>query len=920
MRFKYKFSFLLLLFFPVVIHSEFAVTRHKQKIKHHSKGDRQHYLIEFKNTPTSSEQHEDWIIAIYTALKSVNDVLISRKLIAPLDRFKNTQKNNSFVEWIKDFLEEKIYDIFFHTHTITYPHKKNQSFVTRHNGHFGSLGIYAPDGVSPDIFLKILYEEIHKRGVAVRIIPDAHMHLINSFPESYSNVSFSNESLDAFKDGKLQKNYQNKLNKLQEVSKDRLKTNTEKILSTKYEDSLKVLNDLERQLFWYQEVPTTGLRMGRKVTQKNSKTGVNESIILWSTEYPFLPHRFPLWQMAPKLGEGVRIGIVDSGIAAFSFKETSEEAGVTLPHIRKNKDLAMHGDFLTRNYNLTQINALNPLDELVDFVASQLERERFESKSVSYVLLEQECVKWIQNYLKDKSLEAVDEYLRKNSVEQLFTQGNRKTFSSIGKEVRERIEQEMKVFHLVTIIDDNTGKPQSAILEFLPIAPISNNTEKLLIGHGSHIAGIAAGKMQQLDIVDTHYQPTNDLGVCGIAPRAKIIMVKCFRDDGGGHHSALISALTRMLSHDVHVVNMSLKISDYLNKESGFSKSLETLINMFPYCVAASGNDGDPHKKGYPGMPIENYPARLPGIAFDVGAFGWDYKEESCPIAPFSQYQLSQEGTDSIGPKFVAPGHNILNCGLKDNQKYDSVYVIAQGTSCAAPIITGFVALMLSEFPDGENFTRDQLLKVCYSSGIKMHDSTEWQQKAIFGSLDMRTVLFTLHVLQEFKKEHTALFIQKFDVLVKMVQTQLFGMANEYAQKYLNGVEFKNNFMGFYNKATQLKQGPNLSDPIFHDFIMAKKFAVESLSYATGASPTKPSQLSNTLAEKMKEVFNGTPNLFENLHQAAQNRVTAVFNTSHQITDEVKRYLGTIDSQKLSEFSTPYKSYWHQQATLFKSR
>jgi hypothetical protein len=70
----------------------------------------------------------------------------------------------------------------------------------------------------------------------------------------------------------------------------------------------------------------------------------------------------------------------------------------------------------------------------------------------------------------------------------------------------------------------------------------------------------------------------------------------------------------------------------------------------------------------------------------------------------------------------------------------------------AAPIISGFVALMLAEFPDNEDFTREHLLKVCYSSGFFLADNHDWKTKSVFGALDFRTALFILHVLRMFKK------------------------------------------------------------------------------------------------------------------------------------------------------------------------
>ena len=54
-----------------------------------------------------------------------------------------------------------------------------------------------------------------------------------------------------------------------------------------------------------------------------------------------------------------------------------------------------------------------------------------------------------------------------------------------------------------------------------------------------------------------------------------------------------------------------------------------------------------------------------------------------------------------VKPDLVAPGLGIISCGRIDKEK--KAYVEKSGTSMAAPIVSGAVACLLSEYPDMTN-------------------------------------------------------------------------------------------------------------------------------------------------------------------------------------------------------------------------
>jgi len=710
--------------------------------------DTQNYLLEFIQQPLTQNQHAQWITLLEGALVSTHDVLVKKKLLTSHRLF--TTKN--LFSWINQPTDTTPYDMFFTETDLIYP----QKISPQNRSCFGSMRITLPEDTNHKSFLSLLNSEIKKKECNVRIIPDIRTHSSTTLPESFAHISFDRKAFNAFKNRTLQENYQSEISSLQSAA---IKTTNQLYRIAQLSETLSILNSLKQQLFWHHTIPTTGLILNKT---------------LWNNNYPFLPHRFPLWQMAQKLGEGVTIGVID-------------------------------------NVGTKQVGRL----------ASS----------------------------------------KKNSS-------------------------------------------------------ASN--------HGSYVAGIIAGQLQEaICLSSRNFQPSfENEGICGIAPRAHISMIRSLNDSGEGHLSEQVSALIEALSQNIHIINMSFKSSDFLNLTADSSILFETLVNLIPYCIAASGNNGDPQASGYPGVQVEGYPARFKGIAFDVGAFAYDHTANKYPIASFSQFQQDAHDKGCIGPKFVAPGYNIISCGSIDRHSFNFAAAVNQGTSMAAPLITGFVALMLSEFPDDKDFTRQQLLKVCYASGIKMHNSLEWNQKSIFGSLDMRTALFTLHVLRDLKKQRPQLVSERFDVCVKGIHVLLFGMANTYSEKKLNSISFKDDFIAFYaaHKTLAEEKKPNLSSAHFTDFKQAKEFCVKSILYAAGVNKDLPKELSKELVKKISDIFTISTDLFKNFPTSSHNRISELFTLNRTADKPVIRYLDNKEILKLNENVTQYYSYWETQTNRLKSR
>lgn len=171
------------------------------------------------------------------------------------------------------------------------------------------------------------------------------------------------------------------------------------------------------------------------------------------------------------------------------------------------------------------------------------------------------------------------------------------------------------------------------------------------IGHGTHVAGIIAARM-------------NDIGIAGTAPKAKIYALKCV-DTNSGSSDALVKAIYDAVDkYNCRVINMSLGIkSDKQALHDAVQYAYEKGVIM----VAAIGNDGN---------SVVNYPAAYDEV-IGVGSVGMSKTRSS-----FSQKNETV---------FVAaPGENVKS--LKGTNSYTKM----RGTSQATPVVAGAAAIALS--------------------------------------------------------------------------------------------------------------------------------------------------------------------------------------------------------------------------------
>ncbi len=650
----------------------------------------------------------------------------------------------------------------------------------------------------------------------------------------------------------------------------------------------KLITYIEPFLFWWQAIPTIGLRLEEP---------------FWPLHYPYLPHAFGLWELAPHMGKDTEVFLIDTGIASFSFNNNQ--------FYKKHQDLEMMADFSKEKYNFItdSKDILDPFEQLIEMITEYTNDSEDNENYIRKML-----PLWIKNYLRNNDESDIHNYLIMYGKDHLWEhKKGQKVLTEEGKRAMREIlygqkglrPKHSKKFNYKLVDLQAPHYQKDVLLEFLPTAPILQNSLQAIkdekedsyfsasyeSGHGSHSAGIIGGKLHYNTIQEnTFLTPLkiqellyNDSGMCGIAPHCNLMMIKALRSDGEvSDRSTVIRGIKQAYKLGAEILNLSLKIDDQLDTTAPDIIELQTILGKIPYVVASSGNAVQ-KEFGIYQSGIEGYPAKFPVIPFDVGAFSF-YKDKDgnyhCPIADISQYQ------ESIGPKFVMPGHNILSCGLVPNQKEDSMYVFMQGTSAAAPMISGALALILGEFKDvfGKD-ERNLFLKVCYTSGIYMHNTNDWKQKTLLGTLDIRTALFTLHILKKiqertlsdpFLKKHYP-FKTYQDHYIKATHMILMDIIDNFRKEYSIKESFKNNFIGFFNHT---KKNRNVTKKLFQKNIFTSlNKALDFVSNIIIATITKNESLVDQYAHhinknELRLLFtHPTVDLFTQCNDATKKRL-----------------------------------------------
>lgn len=186
----------------------------------------------------------------------------------------------------------------------------------------------------------------------------------------------------------------------------------------------------------------------------------------------------------------------------------------------------------------------------------------------------------------------------------------------------------------------------------------SSPTSEDIYGHGTHIAGIIAAKL-------------DNQGIAGIAPSSRLFNVKVAEDDGTCDIENVARGIEWAVDNGARIINISIQLS---NTSRSLEKSIEYANDNGVIIVAAAGNNR---------FEQAVYPAYYPST---IAVTAITLENNLAPLANIADWV-----------DYAVPGHKIYSTMPDGGYGYET------GTSFAAAHMSGLVALLYSMVLDAGN-------------------------------------------------------------------------------------------------------------------------------------------------------------------------------------------------------------------------
>jgi subtilisin family serine protease len=257
--------------------------------------------------------------------------------------------------------------------------------------------------------------------------------------------------------------------------------------------------------------------------------------------------------------------------------------------------------------------------------------------------------------------------------------------------------------------------------------------------HGSHTAGTIAA-------VD------NTIGVIGVAPDAKLLLVKVLRDAGSGSFAWMMQGIYYAVEQHADVINMSLGASvphhdkyrddnstpddpsddTWVNDTREIQELLVAISRVTTYAtqhgitvIASAGNDAN---NGNQDKDLAHIPSGMPTVisVSATGPMGWakNTSTDLDRVASYTNYGTAEVTFAAPGGDFMFPTNEVA-MGFRGVNQYvwalDMVmsltyngYTWSAGTSMASPHVAGVAALIIGKH--GSPMAPAQVLSVLRAS------------------------------------------------------------------------------------------------------------------------------------------------------------------------------------------------------------
>ena len=310
----------------------------------------------------------------------------------------------------------------------------------------------------------------------------------------------------------------------------------------------------------------------------------------------------------------------------------------------------------------------------------------------------------IHSLSPDRTVNAADSHIRKTTgVSAALSTADLKNLNGNGIGIAV-LDSGVQADHK----DIANGKPSESKMVSISFVTGTTDTGDAY-GHGTHVASLAAGTGDALQDYSGQFT--------GIAPNARIINVRVLGANGSGSTSDVIAGINWCIAnknvYNIRVMNLSLgALTPESYKTDPLCQAAERAVKAGIVVVAAAGNSGrGPNNEAVYGSI--HSPAIDP-MVLTVGAvttWGTDVRSDDT-VASYSSRGPTY--TDRLlKPDLVAPGNKLVGAQADNNalvtahpqldfmdlnQKKRDMMMLS-GTSMAAPVVSGTVALMLQKNP-----------------------------------------------------------------------------------------------------------------------------------------------------------------------------------------------------------------------------